>query len=234
MLKIDNLHASYGGGIKALKGVSLEVDEGEVVAVLGSNGAGKSTLLNCISSVVKPTSGSITFLGKPVPKRNYDVVGAGIVHVPEGRKIFTHLTVIDNLLVGAYLRTDTKEIKEDIEKVFMLFPRLRERKNQYGGYLSGGEQQMLAISRGLMARPKLMVLDEPSLGLAPIIVNQIFEIITEINQTGTTIMIVEQNAFKALSICDRAYILSVGLIEKSGTREQILSDDSLGKAYLGA
>ncbi|MBI9105269.1 MAG: ABC transporter ATP-binding protein [Spirochaetales bacterium] len=232
MLKINNLHAAYGG-IKALKGVSLEVNEGEVVAVLGSNGAGKSTLLNCISSVVKPTEGSIEFLGNLVPKHDYDVVGTGLVHVPEGRQIFTHLTVRDNLLVGAYLRNDPKGIKEDLDRVHKLFPRLKERENQYGGHLSGGEQQMLAISRGIMARPKLMLLDEPSLGLAPIIVNQIFEIIKEINKAGTAIMIVEQNAFKALSICDRAYILNVGLIEKTGTREEILCDDSLSKAYLG-
>lgn len=232
MLKIDNLHAAYGG-IKALKGVSLEVNEGEVVAVLGSNGAGKSTLLNCISSVVKPTEGSIEFMGNPVPKRDFGVVGVGLVHVPEGRQIFTHLTVRDNLLVGAYLRNDPKGVKEDLDRVHKLFPRLEEREHQYGGHLSGGEQQMLAISRGIMARPKLMLLDEPSLGLAPIIVNQIFEIITEINKAGTSIMIVEQNAFKALSICDRAYILNVGLIEKSGTREEILCDDTLSKAYLG-
>ncbi len=232
MLKIDNLHAAYGG-IKALKGVSLEVNEGEVVAVLGSNGAGKSTLLNCISSVVKPTEGSITFMGNPVPKRDYAVVGTGLVHVPEGRQIFTHLTVRDNLMVGAYLRTDAKGIKEDLDRVHKLFPRLQERENQYGGHLSGGEQQMLAISRGIMARPKLMLLDEPSLGLAPIIVNQIFEILTEINKAGTSIMIVEQNAFKALSICDRAYILSVGNIAKCGTRDEILADNSLSKAYLG-
>lgn len=232
MLKIQNLHAAYGG-IKALKGVSLEVNEGEVVAVLGSNGAGKSTLLKCISSVVKPTAGSIEFLGSAMPKRLYDVVGMGLVHVPEGRQIFTHLTVYDNLMVGAYLRTDAKGIKEDLEKVYRLFPRLKERERQYGGHLSGGEQQMLAISRGIMARPKLMMLDEPSLGLAPIIVDQIFEIIKEINASGTAIMIVEQNAFKALSICNRAYILSVGSIEKTGTREEILSDDLLSKAYLG-
>lgn len=232
MLKINDLHAAYGG-IKALKGVSLEVNEGEIVAVLGANGAGKSTLLNCISSVVKSVSGSVEFLGKQVPKHPYDVVGMGLVHVPEGRQIFTHLTVYDNLMVGAYLRKDQKGVKEDLERVHTLFPRLKEREHQYGGYLSGGEQQMLAISRGIMARPKLMLLDEPSLGLAPIIVDQIFEILKEINKSGTAIMLVEQNAFKALSICDRAYILHVGLIEKSGTREEILSDDSLSKAYLG-
>lgn len=232
MLKINDLHAAYGG-IKALKGVSLEVNEGEIVAVLGSNGAGKSTLLKCISSVEKPTEGSITFLGKPVPKRPYDVVGTGLAHVPEGRQIFTHLTVYDNLMVGAYLRKDLSGVKSDLEKVYELFPRLKEREKQYGGHLSGGEQQMLAISRGIMARPKLMMLDEPSLGLAPIIVDQIFDIVKEINKQGTAIMIVEQNAFKALSICSRAYILSVGKIEKTGTKDEILADESLSKAYLG-
>lgn len=232
MLKIKDLHASYGG-IKALKGVDLEVNEGEIVAVLGSNGAGKSTLLKCISSMERPVSGSIEFLGKPVSKRPYDAVSTGLVHVPEGRQIFTHLTVIDNLMVGAYLRKDTDGIKSDLETVYKMFPRLKEREHQYGGHLSGGEQQMLAISRGIMARPKLMMLDEPSLGLAPIIVDQIFDIIQEVNKRGTAIMLVEQNAFKALSICDRAYILSVGNVERTGTREQLLSDETLSKAYLG-
>lgn len=232
MLKINDLHAAYGG-IKALKGVDLQVGEGEIVAVLGSNGAGKSTLLKCISSVEKPVSGSIEFLGKPVAKRPYEVVAEGLVHVPEGRQIFTHLTVIDNLMVGAYLRKDADGIKQDLETVYAMFPRLKERENQYGGHLSGGEQQMLAISRGIMARPKLMMLDEPSLGLAPIIVDQIFEMIKEINKRGTAIMLVEQNAFKALSICDRAYILSVGNIERTGTREELIADDTLSSAYLG-
>ncbi len=232
MLKINNLHAAYGG-IKALKGVSIEVNEGEIVAVLGSNGAGKSTLLKCISAVEKPTEGTIEFYGKAVPKKPYDVVAEGIVHVPEGRQIFTHLTVYDNLLVGAYLRKDAGGIKEDLEKVYTLFPRLKERLNQYGGHLSGGEQQMLAISRGIMARPKLMLLDEPSLGLAPIIVDQIFEILTEINKQGTAIMLVEQNAVKALAICHRAYILSVGSVERAGTRDEILASSDLSKAYLG-
>lgn len=232
MLKITDLTAGYGG-IKALKGISVEVDEGEIVAVLGANGAGKSTLLKCISSVMKPTGGTIEFLGKPTPKKPYDVVESGLVHVPEGRQIFAKLTVMENLKVGSGLRKDVKGIQEDLERVFELFPRLKEREKQYGGLLSGGEQQMLAVGRGIMARPKLLMLDEPSLGLAPIIVNQIFEIIKEINAQGTSIMLVEQNAKKALKICDRAYILNVGNVIKSGTREEMLADESLTDAYLG-
>lgn len=232
MLKVTDLHAAYGG-IKALRGVSMEVNGNEIVAVLGSNGAGKSTLLKCISSVKKPEGGSIEFLGEPVARRPYDVAAQGIAHVPEGRQIFTHLTVTDNLMVGAYLRKDGDGIKKDLETVFRLFPRLKEREHHYGGYLSGGEQQMLAISRGIMARPKLMMLDEPSLGLAPIIVDQIFEIIQEIRGMGTSIVLVEQNANKALSIADRAYILSVGTVEREGTGAELLEDDTLSKAYLG-
>ncbi|MDL2258140.1 ABC transporter ATP-binding protein [Eubacteriales bacterium OttesenSCG-928-K08] len=232
MLKIEGLKAAYGG-IKALKKVDMNVNEGEIVAVLGANGAGKSTLLKCISSVMKPAEGTITFLDKPLPTKPFEVVGAGLVHVPEGRQIFAKLTVTENLRVGHVLRTDTAEIKKDYERVFEYFPRLKERENQYGGLLSGGEQQMLAVARGIMARPKLMMLDEPSLGLAPIIVDQIFEIIQEINRYGTSIMLVEQNAMKALSVCDRAYILNVGEVELSGTREEVLANESLSKAYLG-
>lgn len=232
MLKIENLKAAYGG-IQALKGISLEVNEGEVVAVLGANGAGKSTLLKCISSVMKPTAGSIEFLNAPIPSKPYDVVASGLVHVPEGRQIFAKLTVMENLRIGCTLRSDTAKINEDFKRVFDLFPRLKERKNQFGGLLSGGEQQMLAVARGIMARPKLMMLDEPSLGLAPIIVSQIFEIIAEINKLGTSIILVEQNANKALAICHRAYILSVGKLEISGTREELISNDTLSKAYLG-
>ena len=232
MLKIKNLHAAYGG-IKAIKDVSLHVDEGEIVSVLGSNGAGKSTLLKCISAVVKPVSGRMEFDGKPIAKKSYKVVTEGLVHVPEGRQIFTHLTVLDNLLVGAYLRRDQDQVQKDLEDVYEMFPRLKERTRQYGGTLSGGEQQMLAIGRGIMARPRLMMLDEPSLGLAPIIVDQIFEIIPEIRKRGTTILLVEQNAFKALSISDRAYILSTGYIDRSGTREELLADTTLSAAYLG-
>ena len=232
MLKITDLTAGYGG-IKALKGISMEVNEGEIVAVLGANGAVKSTLLKCISSVMKPTGGTIEFLGNPIPKRPYDVVESGLVHVPEGRQIFSKLTVMENLKVGCGLRKDTKGIQEDFDRVFELFPRLKEREKQYGGLLSGGEQQMLAVGRGIMARPKLMMLDEPSLGLAPIIVNQIFEIIKEINEQGTSIMLVEQNAKKALKICDRAYVLNVGNVMKTGTRDELLADETLTSAYLG-
>ncbi len=232
MLKIENLKAAYGG-IEALKGISLEANEGEIVAVLGANGAGKSTLLKCISSVMKPTAGSIRYLDAPVSAKPHDVVKAGLVHVPEGRQIFAKLTVMENLRVGCNLRSDTANIKQDFERVFAMFPRLKERETQYGGLLSGGEQQMLAVARGIMARPKLMMLDEPSLGLAPIIVSQIFSIIKEINRQGTAIILVEQNANKALEICDRAYILSVGHVQVSGTRDQLLADDTLSKAYLG-
>jgi branched-chain amino acid transport system ATP-binding protein len=233
MLKVDNLHAGYGG-IKALKGIAVEVNPGEIVAVLGANGAGKSTLLKCINSIMKPEAGSITFENEKLPSEPYNAVKRGIVHVPEGRQIFSNLTVKDNLMVGAFIRNDKNGIKKDLEKVYELFPRLRERESQYGGLLSGGEQQMLALGRGIMARPKLLLLDEPSLGLAPIIVNQIFEIVKEINREGTSVLIVEQNAYKALSIADRAYILSVGKIEKHGTREEILSSKDLSKHYLGA
>lgn len=232
MLKIDNLHAAYGG-IKALRGVSIEVKPGECVAVLGANGAGKSTLLKIISAVMKPVSGSITFCDRKIPSFPYQVVQCGIVHVPEGRQIFPNLTVYENLMVGAFLRNDKNGINQDLEWVYTLFPRLKERQHQYGGLLSGGEQQMLAISRGLMAHPKLLLLDEPSLGLAPIIVNQIFEILKEINKSGTAILIVEQNAYKALSVADRGYIMATGVIEKSGTSKELLSDEKLLKAYLG-
>lgn len=232
MLKIDNLHAAYGG-IKALRGVSIEVNEGEIVAVLGSNGAGKSTLLKTISGVMKQTEGSINFDGEEMPRVPYQVVGKGIVHVPEGRQIFPNLTVYENLMIGSFLRNDKEGIERDLHQVYELFPRLLERKDQYGGHLSGGEQQMLAVGRGLMASPKLMILDEPSLGLAPLIVNQIFEIVKEINKRGVAILIVEQNAMKALKICDRAYLMSTGVIEKSGKPEELRNDPELMKAYLG-
>ncbi|HIY09445.1 MAG TPA: ABC transporter ATP-binding protein [Firmicutes bacterium] len=232
MLKINNLTAAYGG-IEALKGVSLEANEGEIVAVLGANGAGKSTLLKCISSMMKPTGGTIEFMGKPVSTKPHEVVASGLVQVPEARQIFAKLTVEENLRIGCCQRNDTAEIAKDFERVYTLFPRLQERKKQYGGLLSGGEQQMLAIGRGMMARPKLLMFDEPSLGLAPIIVNQIFEIIQTINKEGTTIMLIEQNANKALKICDRAYIMSVGNVVKSGTRDELLADPTLTEAYLG-
>jgi branched-chain amino acid transport system ATP-binding protein len=233
MLNIKDLHASYGG-IKALRGVSLHVDAGEIVAVLGSNGAGKSTLLKTISAIVKPDSGEITLEGEKTPTVPYRVVETGIVHVPEGRRIIPNLTVYDNLQIGCFLRKDRDQIKKDLELVYAYFPILKERKDQYGGLLSGGEQQMLALGRGLMARPKIMMLDEPSLGLAPIIVNQIFEILTTINKDqNTTILIVEQNAYKALSIADRGYMMTTGEITSEGPAKALLKAENLEEIYLG-
>lgn len=232
MLKVGNLSAVYGG-IKAVKNVSLEIKPGEIVSVLGANGAGKTTLLKCICSAMKKVEGSIFFNEQKIPDKPYDVVKMGITLVPEGRLIFTNLTVYDNLMVGAYLCKDRNEVKENLEKVYNLFPILRERKKQFGGHLSGGEQQMLAIARALMVRPKLIMLDEPSLGLAPIIVTQIFEIIKKVQSQGVAILLVEQNAYKALSISDRAYIMNVGEIVREGTPEELLKDRSLIEAYLG-
>ncbi len=233
MLTINNLEASYGG-IRALRGISLHVKEREIVAVLGSNGAGKSTLLKTISAVVKPDSGEILLEGAPTPTIPYRVVEAGIVHVPEGRQIIANLTVYENLMIGCFLRKDKKQIQDDLEMVYSYFPRLKERTKQYGGLLSGGEQQMLALGRGLMAKPKVMMLDEPSLGLAPIIVNQIFEILTTINQEqGTTLLIVEQNAYKALSIAHRGYMMTTGTIEAEGDAQDLLKNENLKEIYLG-
>lgn len=231
MLQVNDLHVSYGG-IKALRGVELQVAPGEVVAVLGANGAGKTTLLKAISGLL-PCHGEISFKGEPAGRCPYALVKRGLVHVPEGRRILADMTVLENLQLGAFSRTDTKGIAEDMERVFVLFPRLKERLHQYGGLLSGGEQQMLAISRGLMSKPDLLMLDEPSLGLAPIIVGQIFDILEEISRFGTAILLVEQNAYKALRICRRAYILSVGMIVKSGTSAELLQDKDLVHSYLG-
>lgn len=232
ILKVNDLKAAYGG-IQALRGVSLEVQEGEIVAVLGANGAGKSTLLKCISSVMKTTGGTVEFMGKPVSKRPYEVVEAGLVQVPEARQIFAKLTVYENLRIGSNLRKDKQGIKDDIERVYKIFPRLKEREKQYGGLLSGGEQQMLAIGRGLMARPKLMMFDEPSLGLAPVIVHQVFDVIREINQDGVSIMLIEQNAQMALGLCDHAYIMQTGKVVAHGTGPELLADESTVSAYLG-
>lgn len=232
ILKVDNLTAAYGG-IQALRGVSLQVEEGAVVSVLGANGAGKSTLLKCISSVMRPTGGTIEFLGQPVSKKPYEVVEAGLVQVPEARQIFAKLTVEENLRVGSGLRKDHDGIKKDMERVYAMFPRLKEREKQYGGLLSGGEQQMLAIARGIMAKPKLMMFDEPSLGLAPVIVSQVFEILKEINAEGVSIMLIEQNANKALGISDYAYIMQTGVVVGEGTGKQLLEDDTMAQAYLG-
>lgn len=232
MLNIDNISAAYGG-IKALDHVSLHIEHGEIVSVLGSNGAGKTTLLKCICSAMKTLEGSIQFDGQKMPDKPYNTVKLGIVHVPEGRQIFSNLTVYENLQIGAYLLKDKAEVKRNLDLVYEIFPRLEERKNQYGGHLSGGEQQMLAIGRALMSKPKLIILDEPSLGLAPIIVTQIFEIIKKVRDKGTSILLVEQNAYKALSISDRAYIMSVGKIVNEGKASELIKDKSLVEAYLG-
>ena len=232
LLKVENISAFYGG-IRALDRVSLEVARGEIVAVLGANGAGKSTLLKCLSREMKLREGSITFDGRPLAGRPYNVVESGMVIVPEGRQIFHKLSVQENLRIGCCLRRDEAGIRMDFEKVYALFPRLKERKDQYGGLLSGGEQQMLAIARGLMARPKLMLLDEPSLGLAPIVVNQIMEILREVNEGGTSILLVEQNAKKALRLCHRAYLMNVGRVVREERGEVLLQDASLMQAYLG-
>ena len=233
MLKIENLCVSYGG-IKALRGISLEVPDGKIVTLIGANGAGKSTTLRTISGLVKADSGSITYdgqelLGKPINK----VLEAGIAQSPEGRRVFANLTVLENLKAGAYLRTDRDGIEKDIKWVYELFPRLEERNWQLAGTLSGGEQQMLAVGRALMSRPKLLMLDEPSMGLAPILVEQIFKIIQTLHEAGTTILLVEQNAQAALSIADRGYVLETGKIVTSGTGTELLASPEIKKAYLG-
>ena len=232
LLSISHVDAFYGG-IQALRDVSLHIDAGEIVSVLGANGAGKSTLLKCLSREMKTRRGEITFDGRPLPGKSYGVVEAGMVIVPEGRQVFTKLTVLENLQIGCCLRRDKEGIARDLERVYAMFPRLKERERQYGGLLSGGEQQMLAIARGLMAKPKLMLLDEPSLGLAPIVVSQIMEILREINRDGTTILLVEQNAKKALSISHRVYLMNVGRVVREGQAADFLADGALMEAYLG-
>ncbi|MED1490204.1 ABC transporter ATP-binding protein [Bacillus smithii] len=233
MLKIEDIHVYYGN-IHALKGVSLDIRQGEIVTLIGANGAGKSTLLKTISGLLKPKSGKIEYenqsiMGKPAQA----IVKMGISHVPEGRRIFANMSVQENLELGAFLRKDKDEIRKDYEKVFQLFPRLQERWKQQAGTLSGGEQQMLAMGRALMARPKLLLLDEPSMGLAPLLVKTIFRIIQEINETGTTILLVEQNANMALSVADRAYVIETGKVVLSGTPEELNESDQIKHAYLG-
>lgn len=232
MLEIIDLSASYGH-IEALKHVHYFAEEGEIVSIIGSNGAGKSTLLKCLSGQVKPKTGEVLFMGKKLPSQPHEIVKLGIVQVPEGRRTFSGLTVRDNLLVGGYL-CKGRQLEENLEKQMALFPVLKERCTQYAGTLSGGEQQMLAIARGLMASPKLIMLDEPSLGLAPIIVDQVFEIIKNIRDMGVTVLLVEQNARKALSICDKACVLENGEINICGTGADLLKSDVVRKAYLGA
>jgi branched-chain amino acid transport system ATP-binding protein len=233
MLEVRGIHTYYDH-IHALKGVSLTVNEGEIVCLIGSNGAGKSTTLMTISGIHHPRKGQVLFQGRDITTvPPYDIVGLGLSQVPEGRRILPRLSVADNLEMGAFLRTDKPEIKRDLEHIYSLFPKLAERKKQQGGTLSGGEQQMLAIGRSLMARPKLLLLDEPSLGLAPIIVEKIFEIITDINKEGTTILLVEQNANLALSVSHRAYVMESGTITLSGDASDLAEDEGVRKAYLG-
>lgn len=232
MLELSNVNVYYGA-IHALKDINLKIEAGEVVTLIGANGAGKSTTLKAISGIQKPKSGEIKLNGKNIDSLNApSIVKLGISHVPEGRRIFSKMSVMENLEMGAYTRDDKLEIKKDFEKVFSLFPRLQERKEQMAGTLSGGEQQMLAIGRGLMSRPKLLLLDEPSMGLAPIIVNEIFSIIKNINKTGTTVLLVEQNAYMALNVSDRAYIIRNGEFEMEGNSKEMMEDERVRAAYL--
>ncbi|MDD2480618.1 MAG: ABC transporter ATP-binding protein [Lutispora sp.] len=232
MLKVEDLNVFYGG-IHALKGVSLDINKGEIVTIIGSNGAGKSTLLNAISGFLKYKQGIITYKDEKLPINPNKVVKMGISQVPEGRLVFANLTVEDNIMLGAFLRNDKNKIKEDLEKVYELFPRLKEREKQIAGTLSGGEQQMLAMGRGLMSDPEIMLLDEPSLGLAPLLVQTVFDIIVNISKMDKTILLVEQNAYKALAIADRAYVLEQGKIKMEGSAKEIADNPSIREAYLG-
>jgi branched-chain amino acid transport system ATP-binding protein len=237
LLKVENLVVNYGA-IRALRDISFEVNEGEIITLIGANGAGKTTTLHAISNIIKKTSGTVIFNQRDISAVQPDtIVTSGLVQVPEGRRIFANLTVRDNLEMGAYTRPGTKAeklaIKKDMEKVFDIFPRLKERLRQLSGTLSGGEQQMLAMGRALMAKPRLLLLDEPSMGLAPILVDEIFLIIKGINETGTTVLLVEQNAYKALAAASRAYILETGKIIKSGMAADLMKDEAVKAAYLG-
>ena len=233
MLKVNEIDVYYGA-IHALKKMSLDVEQGTIVTLIGANGAGKTTTLKTISGILRPKSGTITYKDKDITKVAPEkIVSLGISQVPEGRRIFPTMTVLENLEMGAYLRKDKKEIVKDMENVFTRFPRLMERRKQLAGTLSGGEQQMLAIGRALMARPELMLMDEPSMGLAPLLVKEIFEIIKDINSRGTTILLVEQNANMALSVADKAYVIETGEIVLQGTAEQLMKSEEVKKAYLG-
>lgn len=233
MLKVDNINVYYGG-IHALKGISLEVNEGQIVTLIGANGAGKSTTLRTISGLLKPKTGQILFEGKSITGvAAHNIVSMGISQVPEGRRVFANMSVLENLELGAYLRSDSKAIEADMNQVFERFPRLAERRSQLAGTLSGGEQQMLAMGRALMSRPRLMLLDEPSMGLAPLLVKEIFSIIKDINAGGTTILLVEQNAHMALSIANTAYVLETGRITLSGPAQELSQSEEIRKAYLG-
>lgn len=233
LLSVENLWVFYGP-IEALQGVSINVNEGEIVSIIGHNGAGKSTLLKSISCLLKPTSGQIVYNGKPINGTDPDkIVSMGISHVPEGRQIFASLSVYDNLMAGSYTRNDPDGVKKDIDMYCQRFPILGERLNQRAGYLSGGEQQMLAIARALMSRPKILLMDEPSLGLAPVVVKEVYRIIEEIRKDGTAILLVEQNANKALNISDRAYVLASGRIELAGNGKEMAENDDVRRIYLG-
>ena len=233
MLEVKDIEVYYGM-IQALKGISFEVNEGEVIALIGANGAGKTTTLHTITGLLSPKKGSVLFDGQDITKvPAHKIVSLGMAHVPEGRRVFAELSVYQNLKMGAYTRKDKDEIAKTLEMVYKRFPRLEERKNQLAGTLSGGEQQMLAMGRALMSHPKIIVMDEPSMGLSPILVNEIFEIIKEVSAGGTTVLLVEQNAKKALSIADRAYVLETGKIVLEGDAKELMNDDSIKKAYLG-
>lgn len=233
MLKVTDLQVYYGV-IQALKGISFEVNEGEVIALIGANGAGKTTILHTVTGLINQKAGKIEFEGKDISHTPaYKIVAEGMAHVPEGRRVFAELSVYDNLMMGAYTRKDKKEIAETLEMVYKRFPRLEERKKQMAGTLSGGEQQMLAMGRALMSKPKIILMDEPSLGLSPIFVNEIFEIIKAVSASGTTVLLVEQNAKKALSIADRAYVLETGKIILEGDAKVLMNDERVKKAYLG-
>ncbi|HLH71102.1 MAG TPA: ABC transporter ATP-binding protein [Candidatus Dormibacteraeota bacterium] len=233
LLEVERIDASYGH-VRVLRGVSLRVERGEIVALIGSNGAGKTTTLRTISGLVRPSSGRIVFDGKDITRaRPNDIVKLGIGHAPEGRRLFPRLTVYDNLLLGAFTRRDRAGIAEDLERVYALFPRIRERRSQLAGTLSGGEQQMLAVGRALMARPRLLMLDEPSLGLAPLLQETIFQTLVEINGQGTPVLLVEQNASRALEIAHRAYVLETGSIVMHGNGRELLASEEVQRAYLG-
>jgi len=233
LLQVDNLHVHYGA-IHALQGISFHIEQGEIVTLIGANGAGKSTTLKTICGLLRPTAGAVYFRGQDITRLPaHKIVSLGISQVPEGRRIFAPLTVRENLEMGAYTRSDKREIAESMERVFASFPRLKERLNQLGGTLSGGEQQMLAMGRGLMSRPELLLLDEPSMGLAPILVEEIFRIIHEINQQGTSILLVEQNAHMALSVANRGYVLETGRIVLEGTAAELRDNAQVRAAYLG-
>lgn len=233
MLEVKDLKVSYGM-IQAIKGVSFHVDEGEVVALIGANGAGKTTILHTVSGLIAPNEGSVFFEGQDITKiQGHKIVSMGMAHVPEGRRVFAQLSVLQNLKMGAYTRKDKEEIEQSLKTVFERFPRLGERQNQLAGTLSGGEQQMLAMGRALMSHPKIILMDEPSMGLSPIFVNEIFDIIQKVSQSGTTVLLVEQNAKKALSIADRAYVLETGNIVLEGKAQELIHDETIKKAYLG-